>query len=58
MSFTIESGRDASRAYVSGDFSEKGLIEDVSGLTPKDLLSLEEWVKFFQEKYKYLGMYD
>ena len=31
-------GRDASRAYVSGQFDEEGLIDDVTGLSPGDYM--------------------
>ncbi|KAK8405991.1 hypothetical protein O3P69_007007 [Scylla paramamosain] len=49
------SGRDASRAYVSGDFTEAGLIDDVSGLSSTDYIGLDEWVKFYDTDYKYVG---
>lgn len=48
-------GRDASRAFVTGDFTESGLIDDVAGLTPQELLSLEEWTQFYRKEYKYKG---
>ena len=51
------SGRDASRAYVSGDFTEAGLIDDVSGLSSTDYIGLDEWVKFYNTDYKYVGKY-
>lgn len=48
-------GRDATRAFVSGDFKEKGLIEDTSGLSHTDLLGIEEWNKFYKEQYTFVG---
>lgn len=48
-------GRDASRAFVSGDFTEAGLIDDVLDLPLQDLIHLEEWLKVYQSKYEYKG---
>lgn len=50
-------GRDASRAFVSGDFSEAGLVDDISGLSGGDYIGLDEWVKFYDSDYKYVGKY-
>lgn len=48
-------GRDASRAFVSGDFTEEGLTDDITGLSSTDYIGLDEWVKFYQSDYKYVG---
>lgn len=52
---SVFSGRDASRAYVSGDFTEEGLIDDITGLTSTDYIGLNDWVKFYDKDYKYVG---
>ena len=51
------SGRDASRAFVTGKFEGEGLTDDVVGLTPSQMVSLEEWVTFYpdHETYTYVG---
>ncbi|XP_076031488.1 neuferricin-like [Oratosquilla oratoria] len=49
------SGRDASRAFVSGDFSEAGLVDNIEGLSVTDYIGLDEWVKFYDADYKYVG---
>ena len=49
------SGKDGTRGFVSGDFTDKGLIEDIAGLTHTDLLGLEDWKKFYNKDYKYIG---
>ncbi|XP_060078414.1 neuferricin-like [Ylistrum balloti] len=49
------SGRDGSRAYVSGDFTEAGLIDDITGLSLTDIRGLGDWVKFYRKDYKYVG---
>ncbi|GFU12452.1 neuferricin [Nephila pilipes] len=48
-------GRDAARAYITGDFSETGLIDDVSDLDSASLASLEDWLSFYKEEYKPVG---
>ncbi|XP_072163672.1 neuferricin-like [Diadema setosum] len=47
--------RDGSKAFISGDFTEEGLTPDVSGLSPQQMVDLENWVKFFQKEYNYVG---
>lgn len=49
-------GRDASRAFVSGDFSEAGLIDDVMGLSPEDIKSIQDWAQFYHKEYTFKGM--
>ncbi|GBN88596.1 Neuferricin [Araneus ventricosus] len=48
-------GKDATRAYITGDFSEEGLIDDVSDLDSKSLASLEDWLSFYKEEYEHAG---
>lgn len=49
------SGRDGSRAFVSGEFNEAGLVDDVSGLSSQDYIGLQEWVEFYHKDYTYVG---
>ncbi|EFJ48787.1 hypothetical protein VOLCADRAFT_90628 [Volvox carteri f. nagariensis] len=48
-------GRDASRAFVTGDFTPKGLIDQVEDLTPEQFKSLVEWRAFYHKQYTYKG---
>jgi hypothetical protein len=48
-------GRDGSRAFISGDFTESGLTDDVIGLTAQELHSLHKWSQFYHKQYKYKG---
>lgn len=48
-------GLDGTRAFVSGDFTEAGLIEDITGLTHTDVLGLEDWQKRYEKDYVYVG---
>ncbi|XP_078403972.1 neuferricin isoform X1 [Cetorhinus maximus] len=50
-SYSFFAGRDACRAFVSGDFTENGLVDDVSGLSPSEMLSLHEWLAFYKKEY-------
>ncbi|XP_048412869.1 neuferricin isoform X2 [Stegostoma tigrinum] len=54
-SYSFFSGRDACRAFVSGDFTENGLVDDVSGLSPSQILSLHEWLDFYKKEYTFKG---
>ncbi|CAM9765486.1 unnamed protein product [Ascophyllum nodosum] len=51
-------GRDATRAFVSGDFSEAGLTDDLSGLEPSKCLGIKDWHAFYKndKKYKQRGI--
>uniref|UniRef100_A0A1B6LJC2 Cytochrome b5 heme-binding domain-containing protein n=1 Tax=Graphocephala atropunctata TaxID=36148 RepID=A0A1B6LJC2_9HEMI len=48
-------GRDASRAFVTGDFTENGLTDDIEDLSLQELRSLSDWLKFYQKEYIYKG---
>lgn len=48
-------GRDGSRAFITGDFTESGLTDDVISLTAQELHGLHEWAQFYRKEYKYLG---
>ncbi|XP_013392353.1 neuferricin-like [Lingula anatina] len=48
-------GKDGTRAFVTGEFTSTGLIDDVTGLEHKDMLGLTDWVKFYESSYKYVG---
>ncbi|KAM3661135.1 neuferricin isoform 2-T2 [Ammospiza maritima maritima] len=45
-------GRDATRAFASGDFSPAGLVDSVSGLSPAELLSIHSWLSFYRDNYE------
>ena len=42
-------GRDATRAFVSGQFEGAGLTDDVSGLSDADLKALVGWRDFYHK---------
>uniref|UniRef100_A0A0N5AJZ3 Cytochrome b5 heme-binding domain-containing protein n=1 Tax=Syphacia muris TaxID=451379 RepID=A0A0N5AJZ3_9BILA len=49
-------GRDATRAFVSGDFSEAGLVDDVTGFEYQDLLAVLDWINFYEKSYELIGV--
>lgn len=51
--YSFFAGRDGTRAFVSGNFTDGGLIEDVTGV--EDLLGIEEWLSFYRKDYTYVG---
>ena len=49
-------GKDASLAFVTGDFTESGLTDDVSSLSPLQVVALYDWLAFYQRDYQAVGM--
>ncbi|XP_075708967.1 neuferricin isoform X2 [Rhinoderma darwinii] len=54
-SYSFFAARDASRAYVTGDFTEGGLVDDVSELSPSQMLHLNNWLRFYHKNYAVVG---
>ena len=55
MFISLFSARDGTRAFMTGEFNEKGLVDDVEGLTYVQMLELEDWIKFYDKTYDYKG---
>ncbi|KAM4727146.1 neuferricin [Anableps anableps] len=49
-------GKDASLAFVTGDFTKRGLIDDVSSLSPLQVVALYDWQAFYQRQYQHIGL--
>ena len=49
-------GRDGTRAFVTGDFTEEGATEDTSGLTDEDAAGLIYWRGFYATNYTFVGL--
>jgi len=54
--YAFFSARDGSRAFVTGQFDEEGLIEDTTGLPLQDYLGLKEWEEFYESDYTRVGV--
>ncbi|WJX32775.1 Membrane-associated progesterone-binding protein 4 [Trifolium repens] len=48
-------GRDASRAFVSGNFTGDGLTDSLRGLSNTEVKSVVDWRDFYLRSYKYVG---
>ncbi|XP_068021480.1 neuferricin isoform X1 [Melanerpes formicivorus] len=48
-------GRDATRAFATGDFSQAGLVDDVSALSPGEMLAVQSWLSFYSDNYDPVG---
>lgn len=48
-------GNAGTRAFVSGDFSQQGLKENLDGLSLKDIQGISGWVDFYLQQYTYIG---
>ncbi|CAN6444596.1 unnamed protein product [Victoria cruziana] len=48
-------GRDASRAFVSGNFTGDGLTDSLRGLSISEMKSVVDWRGFYFKRYKYVG---
>jgi hypothetical protein len=53
---SIISGKDGTRGYVTGEFNEKGLIDDISGFSLSQIHSVEHWVQFYKKQYSFKGI--
>lgn len=42
---------------MTGDFTEGGLVDDVSELSPTQMLHLNNWLSFYQKNYAAVGMF-
>lgn len=54
--YSVFAGRDATRAFVTGDFTSNGLIDNVDGLTENEMLSIADWISFYEKDYEFVGL--
>ncbi|XP_029504146.1 neuferricin isoform X1 [Oncorhynchus nerka] len=48
-------GKDASLSFVTGDFTDTGLTDDLSSLSPAQVVSLYDWLAFYHKDYEPVG---
>ncbi|KAM6466465.1 neuferricin isoform 1-T3 [Liasis olivaceus] len=53
--YSCFSGKDASRAFATGDFTPAGLVDDISGLSPPQMLAIQNWLSFYNKNYVHIG---
>ncbi|XP_072047928.1 neuferricin-like [Amphiura filiformis] len=54
--YSFFAARDATRAFVTGDFTDEGLVEDIDGLSPREMLEVKHWVEFYEKDYTPVGI--
>ncbi|KAI4472681.1 hypothetical protein M0802_016579 [Mischocyttarus mexicanus] len=54
-SYHIFVGCDASLAFITGEFDEKKITDDISELSPEKIKELDDWVQFYKTNYIYKG---
>ena len=56
--YAFFAGRDASRAYITGEFEGEGLTDDLEGLSPQEHAALVDWWEFYEthETYARVGV--
>ena len=53
--YNFFSGRDGTRAFVTGEFNDEGLIDDIRGLKPAEINELQTWIDFYNKDYTFYG---
>jgi hypothetical protein len=48
-------GRDGSRAFHTGEFSDTGLVESLQGLPDDAYVALDDWLSFYHKDYIFVG---
>ncbi|XP_046144053.1 neuferricin isoform X2 [Osmia bicornis bicornis] len=51
----LKDGRDGSLAFITGQFDDNGLTDDISSLSMEQIKALNDWVQFYNETYIYKG---
>lgn len=53
--YNFFTGCDGSKAFITGDFTDNGLTDDISELSPTQLIELTDWAEFYNKDYNYVG---
>jgi len=54
-SYSMFTAKDASRAFITGDFSEAGLTDDLTGIKTDSFNGVKEWSDFYEKSYRRVG---
>jgi len=54
--YNFFTGKDGTRAFITGEFNKEGLIPEVKGLTPSQMLGIEDWLSFYRKDYNPAGV--
>ncbi|RWS24746.1 neuferricin-like protein [Leptotrombidium deliense] len=53
--YAFFAGKDGSRAFITGEFNEKGLVDDVYDLSVESFGGVREWSDFYEKDYVRVG---
>lgn len=54
-SYSFFAGKDATRAFITGEFKENDLIDDISDLELDSFGTVQDWQNFYQKEYDIIG---
>ncbi|KAK3083540.1 hypothetical protein FSP39_025050 [Pinctada imbricata] len=54
-SYHFFTGVDGTRGFITGDFTEAGLTENIDDFDLQQIKGIAEWVEFYQKQYKFIG---
>ena len=54
-SYSFFAGKDATRAYITGQFTEEGLIDDLTGVDVESFDGIQTWTELYEKDYKRVG---
>ena len=54
-SYPFFAGIDGTRAFATGEFNDKGLIDDITELDHDSIRSIADWVFMYDEDYTFVG---
>ncbi|KRZ48994.1 Neuferricin -like protein [Trichinella nativa] len=54
--YHIFAGRDATRAFVTGDLSAEGASDDLTNLSNEEIIAVQQWADFYDKEYELVGI--
>ena len=53
--YNVFAGRDSTPSFVTGVFSREEATDDVSALSPEEMMGVKDWMDFYRKDYTYVG---
>lgn len=53
--YNVFAGRDSTPSFVTGKFVREEATDDVTGLSPEEMIGIKEWLDFYRKDYSYVG---
>lgn len=53
--YNVFAGRDSTPSFVTGKFVREEATDDVSGLSPEEMMGVKDWLDFYRKDYTYIG---